>query len=37
LSFRFGHFSQVRIDKRSLLQCVFVYYSGAGLYSSING
>lgn len=37
LSFRFGHVGQVRIDKRSLLQWVFVYYSGAGLYSSING
>ena len=37
LSFRFGHVGQVRIDKRSLLQCIFVYYSGAGLYSSING
>ena len=37
LWFRFGHLGQVRIDRRSLLQCVFVYYSGAGLYSSING
>jgi hypothetical protein len=37
LSFRFGHLGQVRIDKRSLLQCVFVYYSGVGLYSPING
>jgi hypothetical protein len=37
LSFRFGHLGQVRIDKLGLLPCLFVYYSGAGLYSSING
>jgi hypothetical protein len=37
LSFRFGHLGWVRIDRLGLLQCLSVYYSGAGLYSAING
>jgi hypothetical protein len=37
LSLGFGHLGWVRIDRLALLQYPIVYYSGAGIYSAING